>query len=482
MGELVARPTANCAASCRRPTRNTLRVVLTTRHKNERCRGCTVEKRRLRPISFFVRFLKSLLICVPLVAIANAEAGTKMSLVIGIDGLGFGTRGFGATPTPVLDSLIEGSWSPGYHGAYNPDAFVGGYVNTVSQQATFSGPGWSTILTGVWRDRHGVNDNGQTFIDGNFVENPNYLTTLKSADPTIWTGLYVWWYPTYRNIFVPLYLDDVEGNEPDFANYYQNSYQAYVDGGDELLAIDAVEGIASLSPDVPGAIFTAFDTVDHWGHVAGSSSQGYGDAIARTDSRVGELLQAVSNRPTFAEEDWQIIVTSDHGHKPLGGHGSHSPLERTVPLIVASQQVVQGRAGPPAGGIPVSHADVAPTVLDHFGVPIPTHYAGQSRAVGILPDFTADGEVDGSDLEIFEKNFGVSFRNAPLHSDGNSDADFDVDGADFVAWQRHAFVPAAAQVIPEPATTHLVLSFVWAWRSLYCRRINLRRRPAWIAG
>lgn len=421
-----------------------------------------MRNRRFEPIGSASLPASTFLVFTMGIAVAGPAAGMKMSLVIGIDGLGFGTRGFSAAPTPVMDDLIEGNWSPGYQGAYNDDAFAGGYLNTPTQQATFSGPGWSTILTGVWRDRHNVNDNGQSYTNGNFAENPDYLTTLKLADSTIWTGVYVWWFPTYWNIYAPLFNDGVAGNEPDFANFYATSYSVLLDGGDENLVVDAVAGIAALGPETSGAIFVAFDTVDHWGHVSGSSSQDYQDAITRTDERVGQLLDAVSSRPGFANEDWQIVITSDHGHEPLGGHGGQSSIERTIPLIVASKQVVQGRAGPPPGGVPISHADVAPTVLEHFGMAIPDRYAGQSRARGILPDFTADGQINGDDLQVFEQNFGVVFRNAPLHSDGNSDGDFDVDGADFIAWQRHADA-AATTVVPEPKSFAL-LAWVIVWK------------------
>ncbi|HET6415506.1 MAG TPA: hypothetical protein VFG22_04370, partial [Polyangiales bacterium] len=54
--------------------------------------------------------------------------------------------------TPVLDDLVA-------NGAVTYDAFAGGEPGTPTEQATFSGPGWSSILTGVWVDKHGVTDN-----------------------------------------------------------------------------------------------------------------------------------------------------------------------------------------------------------------------------------------------------------------------------------------------------------------------------------
>ncbi len=123
-----------------------------------------------------------------------AWAQTK-SLVIGIDGLGFGEQGFSVASTPWMDRLITGQWLAGYHGAYSAQAFAGGVLGTPTQQTTVSGPGWSTILTGVWTDRHGVTGNGSSFANGDFDNNPAYLGTLKETIPTLTTASYVNWTP-----------------------------------------------------------------------------------------------------------------------------------------------------------------------------------------------------------------------------------------------------------------------------------------------
>ena len=35
-------------------------------------------------------------------------------------------------------------------------AYAGGEMNTPTHQPTISGPGWSSLLTGVWIDRYGA--------------------------------------------------------------------------------------------------------------------------------------------------------------------------------------------------------------------------------------------------------------------------------------------------------------------------------------
>ena len=62
------------------------------------------------------------------------------------------------------------------------------------------------------------------------------------------------------------------------------------------------------------------------------------------------------------QEDWLIIMSSDHGRREDGGHGGESPEERTIPFLISGGSVT----------VPFSEAprivDVAVTALAHLGV------------------------------------------------------------------------------------------------------------------
>ena len=322
---------------------------------------------------------------------SSAGLAQTKSLVIGIDGLGYGDKGFSVANTPNIDSLINGTFGQAqgvnYNGAYSDNAFAGGVVGTSTQQATSSGPGWSTFLTGVWVDQHNVPNN--SFTNPDYVNNPPYLSTLKSNDNSLVMASFIQWTPIDSEII------DVIDNDGDPNNNMDYRYT----GSSAAISIDAVEkldgnGVNDVDADV---IYMHYDEVDGAGHSGGSSSQGYQNEIEQTDGQIGTVLNAIMNRPNFASEDWQIIVSSDHGHRAGGGHGGTSDLERTIPFIVASQSLNQGGL-PDIPGDEVSHADVAPTVLDHFGLAIPANYWGSSRATGALisdPDINGDGMVSG---------------------------------------------------------------------------------------
>ncbi|MFE3284838.1 nucleotide pyrophosphatase, partial [Streptomyces sp. NPDC059233] len=90
----------------------------------------------------------------------------------------------------------------------------------------------------------------------------------------------------------------------------------------------------------------------------------YLNAIARVDVLIGRLLTAVQNRPTYNQENWKILVTTDHGHTDAGGHGGSSIQERGTFVIAKG-------AGIPAGSVrnDVKLVDVAATALQQVGVP-----------------------------------------------------------------------------------------------------------------
>lgn len=387
----------------------------------------------------------------------RAEAGqVKKSLFFGIDGLGFGVRGFSATSTPNMDSLINGSWQAGYNGAYSDQAFAGGVLGTSMQQTTVSGPGWSTMLTGVWTDRHGVTGNGTSFTNGDYVNNPAYLATIKEAIPTLSTASYVYWPPIENNIIGSIGNDGDPTNDVNFHAAYSNDVNAV------NAAVAGISDVGGLDPD---AVFISVDLVDGAGHACGSSGACYATAVQTADSFVGQALAAIINRPDFANEDWQIVVTADHGHRAGGGHGGQSDLERTIPFIVASKGVNQGNyATEFVQG--VSHADASPTILDHFGVNIPSHYYGVSRAsgprIGIFGDLNDDGNLDLLDWSMYIVGLGVDLSGLSVeeaYQQGDLTGDLVNDHVDFLAF-KGAFDAAngvgsfeiALASIPEPSS------------------------------
>ena len=240
-------------------------------------------------------------------------------LVIGIDGLNLVTA---LEVSPSLAALK----SNGY------------FTQLTMPVPTYSGPGWSTLLTGSTYDQHGVKDN--SFTGHKLLHRPDLLSLAFYQDQSTSTFAAAGWPP----------LVDPVGHGPVIheRREQQKTFRHRVivrDGetygytiADAEVQTAAMYAIEKHSPDVS---FVYFCGVDEAGHLHGSVGDEYRDAISRIDNYLNNLLLAVKTRAS-AGEPWLVVITTDHGHLDEGGHGGDSPQE------CASFVIAQGfgRANP----------------------------------------------------------------------------------------------------------------------------------------
>lgn len=262
----------------------------------------------------------------------------KKVLIIGIDGCR--PDALQAAKAPNLHALMK-------EGASSVKAQTG--------DITVSGPGWSSMLTGVWREKHGIRTNG--FQGANLKEFPHFFHYLKQARPKAYAVSIVHWGPIADRIVV----------DADINRKHRTDAQ---------VAREAVKVLAKPELDV---LFVHFDDVDGAGHRYGFHPKvaKYRKAIEKTDSYVGELLKALRKRPTYAAEDWLILVSTDHGGSGRG-HGRNIPEHRTIFFIAHGPSVQRGTIEPPPGIV-----DVAATALAHLGVPLQKRWRLDGKAVGL---------------------------------------------------------------------------------------------------
>jgi hypothetical protein len=118
--------------------------------------------------------------------------------------------------------------------------------------------------------------------------------------------------------------------------------------------------LAPFLPREPRSLrWVYFGDVDAAGHQAGAASTGYQRA-AVTASRLV--------RRHWAElgPDDRLIVLSDHGHLPTGGHGGMEPAVRAATFAILGRDVKRGEV---LGPRPID--DVASTVASLSGIPTP---------------------------------------------------------------------------------------------------------------
>lgn len=265
-------------------------------------------------------------------------------LMIGIDGLR--TDAIAMLPLPNIHRLER-------MGTYSY------WSNVQSTASAVSGPGWTSLMTGVEADRHLVGGNSDLRdLSPSF---PTFLKLVKDSYPDKTVAASVSWHPL---------IDDlIDFEDP---TTLDGSHKA---SSDEDMASVAESWIRNGDYDV---IFVDFDDCDHAGHSSGFDGYGsvYGAAVIKTDKLVGDLLDAILTRSDG--EEWLIVLTSDHGGQGTS-HGGDDPYNRHVPFMVASNspRVAIGQRMPPND--PGSHMDVLPTIMHFFGGPttVPSYLDGQ---------------------------------------------------------------------------------------------------------
>lgn len=291
------------------------------------------------------------------------DFGGRRVLFIGIDGCRADavTAAMERGLAPQMKALTEDT-----DGLLTLKAYAGGEKDTPTHQPTVSGPGWSSLLTGLWMNQHGVRDN--RFLGARFQSHAHFMRRIKEVRPTAFCASFADWPPIHE------FIADgsrVEGKEfldvkftvaPDASRHFVDNPEKDIEVRDAALA--------TLRTQNPDAMFVYFGQVDEFGHGAVDAraaftpdSALYLNAISHVDSHVGELLRAMRARPKFAEEDWLVLITTDHGGRG-NSHGGDSDAERNIWLIA------HGRKLPRESLLtqPTGQTALVPMIYQHLGI------------------------------------------------------------------------------------------------------------------
>lgn len=276
---------------------------------------------------------------------------TPKVLVIGIDGVRPDV--LAEVPTPNLDALAaEGAFTDHAH----------------TRVPSVSGPGWSSLLTGVWPAKHGVEDND--FTGKRYDLFPDFLTRVEEVRPELGTFAVADWTPLVR-------ADDGMATISDRIDV-KKVLDGYELGWEEADARSVELAEEHLRSADPAALFVYLGNPDETSHEHESIGAEYRDAIEVADRHVGRLVSAVRARPSWEREDWLILVSTDHGRRADGGHGGDTPEECTIFFIASGPSAERGT--PPDT---VAIVDVAATALTHLGIPLDPGWELDGKAVGL---------------------------------------------------------------------------------------------------
>ncbi len=287
----------------------------------------------------------------PLAEVPLEERAPKV-LLIGIDGV----RGdiLAEVSTPNLDALAAaGSFT----------------AETRTTTPSVSGPAWSSMLTGVWPEKHGVTSN--RFTNRQYEQYPDFLTRIEQVRPELATFAVVDW--------LPLGQLDGAASPPlstriDVREVLDGSEVGWADADTRSVSL-AVQHLTQADPD---AMFVYLGNPDETSHEHESIGVEYQNAIALSDRHIGMLVDAIRARTLRPSENWLILISTDHGRLSDGSHGGDSPNEMTTFILTSGPSAA---IGTPAG--PTFIVDLAVTALTHLGVSIDPAWELDGKPVGL---------------------------------------------------------------------------------------------------
>lgn len=233
-------------------------------------------------------------------------------------------------------------------------AWTGGVTGTTSQQATLALPGWASLLTGTWANRHQVRSDAtqQTPHSATVFEQARAArSAIKSAGATSSPA-----------------LASLLGADRDAGHLDQLTDCAQTDPcvtDETLKRID--EGY-----DLVFAQYAAPLRAASQGGFGGT----YADSLVRTDADIGKLLAAVDKRRVaHPGENWLVLVSASSGLSVIGSQdGLPLPANKTIFIASNVQPLLGGDDSPlpadaawnPQWEALPGATDFTPTALAHL--------------------------------------------------------------------------------------------------------------------
>jgi hypothetical protein len=291
-----------------------------------------------------------------LIAAHSTIAQEKKAIFIIIDGVSKDV--LQSVPTPNLHAIAK-------EGALI-SAYQGGERDQYNQTPTISAPGYNNVLTGVWYNKHNVPDNDIKapnyhyptifrFFEDQYAEKQTAIFSSWQDNRTklIGEGL-----PTTGGIKLDYHFD---GLELDTVKYPHDKKRKFMSDIDQAVADEAARYIQEKGPDLS---WVYLEFPDDIGHIYGDSEKYY-DAVRASDRRIGQIWEAIKLRKQQKNEDWMIIVTTDHGRDPKTGkdHGGQSDRERASWIVTNTKPV-----NAYAKKFQASAVDILPTIARHLNI------------------------------------------------------------------------------------------------------------------
>jgi predicted AlkP superfamily pyrophosphatase or phosphodiesterase len=230
----------------------------------------------------------------------------------------------------------------------------------VGELPSMSRPMYETIHTGTPSSAHGIVAN--SIVRRSVM--PNIFQSVAGAGKVTAAAANYWVSELYNRAPYNR-IDDKETDDVSLPIQHGRFYTEDEYPDVELIAT-AAHLIRKFSPDY---LLLHPMGMDYHGETFGADSKEYRNHAIRQDKWLAPLIME------WKELGYTIFVTGDHGINKDGAHGGITPDQREVPFFVIqpnggalSESKDQGRGDT---GETISHLQIAPTILNLLGIPIP---------------------------------------------------------------------------------------------------------------
>lgn len=350
--------------------------------------------------------LKNILLSLLVLSIYHSEIFAqdklKKSLFIIVDGIPPDV--IERVNTPALDEIASVG---GYTRAY-----TGGEKGGYSETPTISAVGYNSLLTGTWANKHNV--------WGNSIKNPNYrywsiFRFLEAQYPEKRTAIFSTWLDNRTKLIgegLPqndYFLLDYhfDGFENDTVNFPHAPDRKFIYRIDEHVADEAARYVRNYAPDLS---WVYLEFTDDMGHKFGDSPE-MDEAVRIADKQVGRIWAAIKHREANFNEDWLIVITTDHGRDAETGkhHGGQSERERAI-WITANAKNLNEYFREEEPGI----VSIFPTLARHHNLDIPQSQVFELDGVPLT------GEVSIAQLEADATEDKISLHWQVIKEEGKA--------------------------------------------------------------
>ena len=350
-------------------------------------------------ISFF--FLAALLCVAYFNGCTSGKSRTPKAVFIIVDGI----------PADVIEKLELPALSEiANEGGYTR-AYVGGGKGSYSQTPTISAVGYNSLITGTWVNKHNVWDND--------IADPNYnywniFRIAKHVKPQLKTAIFSTWLDNRTKLVGEgleaagnIKLDYAyDGFEHDTISYPHDKDAHYIHRIDEVVAEEAARYISENGPDLS---WVYLQYTDDMGHRHGDSPHFF-EAVKTADRQVERIWKAIRKREEEHNEDWLIVITTDHGRDAETGkhHGGQSDRERLSWITTNSKQLNKRFSQQP--GV----VDIMPSICYHIKLVIPDEVNREIDGVPFI------GPVDIADLKAEKVDGQIMLRWKTMGDDNHA--------------------------------------------------------------